>query len=132
MNRIKMFYAKNKLYILYLFIILVAFGLFFIVKNIYPIGNKTFVRHDLDVQYRQMYYEIRNRIHSGKQITYSFNNGIGIPLYKNIFNYMLNPTLLLYLIIPNDLIAIEIIMIINVILIGLSMIYYIKNLKEMI
>lgn len=127
MDRIKKFYAKNKLYILYLFIILVAFGLFFIVKNIYPIGNKTFVRHDLDMQYRQMYYEIGNRIHSGKQITYSFNNGIGIPLYKNIFNYMLNPTLLLYLIIPNDLIAIEIIIIINVILIGLSMIYYLKH-----
>ena len=127
MNKIKNIYKKYNLYILYLLIILVIFTSYFICKNVYPFGNNNLLISDMVAQYQQYYYEIYDRLYSGREIVYSFNDGLGMPMYKNILNYMTNPTLLLYLIIPDHIIAIQLVIILNVILIGFSLIYYLKH-----
>lgn len=126
MNKIKNIYKKYNLYILYLLIILVIFTSFFICKKIYPFGDVSLLKTDMISQYQMIYYEMYDRLYSGRQLVYSFNEGIGMPIYRNFLNYLSNPTMLLYFIIPNHILAIELIIILNILLIGYSSIYYLK------
>jgi uncharacterized membrane protein YfhO len=126
MNKIKNIYKKYNLYILYLLIILVIFTSFFICKKIYPFGDVSLLKTDMISQYQMIYYEVYDRLYSGRQLVYSFNEGIGMPIYRNFLNYLSNPTMLLYFVIPNHILAIELIIIFNILLIGYSSIYYLK------
>lgn len=60
-------------------------------KDITPFGKKSFLTVDFLHQYAPMLKEMFNRLISGKSFVYSFNMGLGLPFYRNFFNYLSSP-----------------------------------------
>lgn len=60
-------------------------------KKVTPFGNKSFLTVDFLHQYAPMLKELFKRVLTGKSLIYSFNMGLGLPFYRNFFNYLSSP-----------------------------------------
>lgn len=78
-------------YGLYLYILL---GSLFIITFIYiicevsPFGGNSLLTIDFFHQYGPMLGELYDRVKNSSNLLYSFNMGMGLPFFKNYFNYM--------------------------------------------
>lgn len=60
-------------------------------KKVTPFGDKSFLTIDFLHQYAPMLKELFKRVLSGKSLIYSFNMGLGLPFFRNFFNYLSSP-----------------------------------------
>ena len=127
MSRIKNIFNKYKIYFIYLFIIIFLLLCISLFGQLYPFGNNTLVKMDLSSQYYQYLTEIYNRVYNGNSLIYSFNAGIGLPLYRNFFNYLCSPFNLIYLLSNNHILSIHLIIYFKIIAIGFTMLFYLKK-----
>ena len=77
----------------------------YILQEVAPFGRNSMLTIDFFHQYGPMLAEFFDRIKSGENLIYSFNTGLGIPFFRNFFNYLSSPlNIIIFLFKRKDLI----------------------------
>mgnify|MGYP003571266533 CR=1 FL=1 len=63
----------------------------YILQNVAPFGENSLLTIDFFHQYGPMLGELFDRIWNKSTLIYSFNMGMGLPLFRNFFNYLSSP-----------------------------------------
>lgn len=87
----KKFIKKNYLYLLSFVISLTIISIIYILNDVSPFGSKSLLTIDFFHQYGPMLGEYYDRIRNGSNLIYSFNIGLGLPIFRNFLNYMSSP-----------------------------------------
>lgn len=88
MNIILKVYKKYN-YLLITFILsFLIIGVIYKLQKIAPLGNNSMLTVDFYHQYGPMLAELYDRIKNGGNLIYSFNTGLGLPFFRNFFNYL--------------------------------------------
>ncbi len=85
---------KNDSFKYYAIVILLStlvITLVYILKNISPFGENSLLTIDFYHQYGPMLGELYRRIYNHSSLIYSFNMGLGLPFFRNYFNYLSSP-----------------------------------------
>ena len=103
------FKKKFKKYWPYLFCAVVAMtviGIIYYLKDVTPFGDKSLLTIDFFHQYGPMLGELYDRVRGGGNLIYSFTMGMGIPFFRNFFNYLSSPfNILMFLFNHNGLLT---------------------------
>lgn len=103
------FKKKFKKYWPYLFCTVVAMtviGIIYYLKGVTPFGDKSLLTIDFFHQYGPMLGELYDRVRGGGNLIYSFTMGMGIPFFRNFFNYLSSPfNILMFLFNHNGLLT---------------------------
>ena len=83
--------ANSKLYVITFILSLFVISLLYIFNNVTPFGDKSLLCVDFYHQYGPMLGELYDRLHEGSNLLYSFNIGLGLPFFRNFFNYLSSP-----------------------------------------
>lgn len=84
----KNLYNKYK-YILFTLIGAISIiTIIYYLNNITPLGNNSLLAVDFYHQYGPMLGELYDRVKNGSNLIYSFNMGMGLPFFRNYFNYL--------------------------------------------
>ena len=85
---------------------LVAISIIFYLQEVSPFGKNSLLTVDFFHQYGPMMGELFDRIKNGSTLLYSFNMGLGLPFFRNFFNYLSSPfNILLFLFSKRDLLT---------------------------
>ena len=108
---------------------LVVIGLIYMLQKVSPFGNHSLLTIDFYHQYGPMMAELYNRVLNGSNLIYSFNMGMGLPFFRNFFNYLSSPfNIVLFLFKHKDLLtAYSIIIGLKAVLSAGTMSYYLNN-----
>lgn len=87
----KVFFTNNKIYILAFFIPFIMINVIFIFKGISPYGDNLLLFSDFFSQYGPMLDNFYNNAIYEGNLLYSFNYGLGQPIFKTFFNYLSSP-----------------------------------------
>ncbi len=101
-NIFKKLENKKGDYILCFILSLIVIASIFIIKEVTPFGINTLLDSDFFYQYDVMLAEIRDRVVSHSDLVYSFRSGLGLPLYRNFFNYLASPVNIIALFVKRD------------------------------
>lgn len=82
---------ENKYVCLTFVISIFIFLLVFSLKSITPIGNNTLLTVDFYHQYGPLLSELYDKVTNFEDLTYSFNSGLGLPFFRNFYNYLSSP-----------------------------------------
>ena len=96
----KNFIKKNGYYLLTFMIIFIILLIVFIKKEIAPFGDNCLLAIDFYHQYGPMLGEMHNRVYNGRNILYTFQQGLGLPIFGNFFNYLSSPFNILIFLFP--------------------------------
>ena len=121
---------KKYNYLFYTFLIsFIIVTVIYKLQDIAPLGKNSMLTVDFFHQYGPMLAEFFDRLHSGESLIYSFNLGLGIPFYRNFFNYMSSPlNIIIFLFNRNNLImSYSIIIGLRAALSATTMAYFLKN-----
>lgn len=121
---------KDYNYLFYTFILgFIVISIIYKLQEVAPLGRNSMLTIDFFHQYGPMLAEFFDRIHSGENLIFSFNLGLGIPFYRNFFNYMSSPlNILIFLFKRENLImSYSIIIGIRAILTATTMSYLLKH-----
>lgn len=101
----------------------------YILQDVAPFGRNSMLTVDFFHQYGPMLAELFDRIHSGESLIYSFNTGLGLPFFRNFFNYLSSPlNILIFLFKRKDLImSYSFIIGIRSIISAITMSYYLRK-----
>ena len=91
MKKIINYIKKNAYLLLSIFCPLIIICVIYKLNKVSPFGNNSLLKVDFYHQYGPMLVEFINRIKSGSNLIYSFNSGLGLPLFRNYFNYLSSP-----------------------------------------
>ena len=89
--KIRALFKKYWGYILAFVSSLVVISILFYLQGVAPFGGKSLLTIDFFHQYGPMLGELFDRIKSHSSLLYSFNMGMGLPFYRNFFNYLSSP-----------------------------------------
>ncbi len=121
---------KNYDYLIITFIIsMLAMITIYILKSVTPFGSGSLLTIDFYHQYGPMLGELYDRITGHLSLIYSFRMGLGLPIYRNFFNYLSSPLNLIMIFFKHkDLIAsFSIIIAIRTSLSAITMCYYLNK-----
>lgn len=127
MKKIKDFIINHKLYFIYSISIVLIYLILSFILSIYPLGSHTFIKFDFLYQYYPMMQELYNRIYEGKSLIYSFNDGLGMSIYRNILYYLSSPLYLVFLLVKDHILACHLIIFIKSFITGFTMLFYLKH-----
>ena len=83
---------KENDYLIYTFLIsIIVIGVIYKLQEVTPFGENSLLKIDFFHQYGPMLAELYDRIHSGENLIYTFNTGLGLPFFRNFFNYLSSP-----------------------------------------
>ena len=91
MNRLKLFIKIYNYWLLTILCSLIIVIGIFMLQGIAPFGDKSMLTIDFFHQYGPMLGELYDRIKNGSNLIYSFNMGMGLPFFRNFFNYLSSP-----------------------------------------
>ncbi|MBQ7433340.1 MAG: YfhO family protein [Lachnospiraceae bacterium] len=91
----------------------------FIQRQIYPFGDRSFLRTDLYHQYAPFHQMLRDALQTGKNLQYTWNVGLGTNMVSLFAYYLCSPCNLLLLFCPSNLV-IEFISYFAIVKIGLA------------
>ena len=69
----------------------VVISILFYLQGVTPFGDKSLLTIDFFHQYGPMLGELFDRVKSHLGLLYSFNMSMGLPFYRNFFNYLSSP-----------------------------------------
>jgi len=132
MDFIKKLYTKIKKYdflFITFFIGLIIIGIIYKLQNVAPLGKNSLLTVDFFHQYGPMLAELYDRITTGENLIYTFNTGLGLPFFRNFFNYLSSPINLLILLFKrkNIVMSYSIIIGLKGILSAITCSYYLKK-----
>ena len=85
-------FLKKYGYLIVVFILGVTIiSTIYILQDVAPFGRNSLLTIDFFHQYGPMLAELYDRIKKGTNIIYSFNTGLGLPYFRNFFNYLSSP-----------------------------------------
>lgn len=70
----------------------------YVLQDVAPFGGNSLLTIDFFHQYGPMLAELRDRLLNGSNLIYSFRMGMGLPFFRNFFNYLSSPFNILLLI----------------------------------
>ncbi len=111
------------------FLSLFAVGIIYKLQSVAPFGRNSLLTIDFFHQYGPMLAELYDRIKSGESLIYSFNLGLGIPFFRNFFNYLSSPLniIMFFFKRENLIMSYSIIIAIRCALTGTTMSYFLKK-----
>ena len=95
----KKFFKKYKDYFLLIGITFLLFIILFIIKGIYPFGNKSLILGDMAGQITAYYYYFHDCIRTASSFLVDFTSSNGVNFFGIISYYLLNPFSLLLLLV---------------------------------
>lgn len=112
-------------FLLPLFIMLVLF----VIKGIYPFGDRSFLSGDLYHQYMPFFSELLRKVRGGEGLSFSFHVGIGSNFLALFVYYLASPLHLFALLVPESHLIefIGYLIVIKVGLCGLTACIYLRN-----
>ena len=101
----------------------------YILQDVAPFGRNSLLTVDFFHQYGPMLAELFDRILDGENLIYSFNTGLGIPFFRNFFNYLSSPlNIIIFLFKRKDLImSYSLIIALRSILSAITCTYFLKK-----
>lgn len=99
----KNFLHKNLIYILSALIPILLMLIIFIVREIYPFGDESFLHIDMYHQYFPFLTEFYHKVKNGESLFYSFKTGIGSNFLALYVYYLASPFNWLSLLVPENL-----------------------------
>lgn len=84
-------FKENKRSIITFLIAFIIINIVFAINEITPYGMHTTLKVDYFHQYGPMLKEMWYRITHFKSLLYSYNMSMGLPIYRNFFNYLASP-----------------------------------------
>lgn len=87
----KKIFKENKRTIITFLIAFIIINIVFAINEITPYGVHTTLKVDYFHQYGPMLKEMWYRITHFKSLLYSYNMSMGLPIYRNFFNYLASP-----------------------------------------
>ena len=129
MKKLKNILSNNKFVAFTPIVAIIIFIVVFIIKSIIPIGKNTMLAVDFYHQYGPLLSELYDRIKSGSSLTYSFQTGLGLPFFRNFYNYLSSPfnVILLFFKRDNIVTAFSIIIALKIITASTTMAYTLKK-----
>lgn len=120
---------ENKYIFVTLIIAIFLFLIIYSIKSVIPIGDNTMLTIDFYHQYGPLLSELYDKIKAGDNLIYSFNTGLGLPFFRNFFNYLSSPFNIIMLLFPRDNIvtAFSIIIALKIIIASCIMSYFLKK-----
>lgn len=128
-NKIHDWFCKNKIYVYTFLISLITISIIFKIENITPLGDMSLLCTDFFHQYGPMMGELHDRVLGGKSLIYSFTMGLGLPFFRNFFNYLSSPfNILLFLFKKENLVTIfSLIIGLKVVCSSVTMVYFLSK-----
>ena len=107
----------------------IIIGVIYKLQEISPLGRNSMLTIDFFHQYGPMLSELYDRIKQGENLLYTFNTGLGLPFFRNYFNYLSSPLNIIILLFKrkNILMSYSLIIGIKAILSSITMTYYLKT-----
>ena len=129
MEKLKNIIKNNKFVLLTPIVATILFIIIFIIKSIIPIGKNTLLAVDFYHQYGPLLSEFYDRVKSGASLIYSYQTGMGLPYFRNFFNYLSSPfNVLLFLFRRDDIVtAFSFIISLKIITASTTMAYALKK-----
>ena len=85
-------FLKKYIYLIAVFILGISIiSTIYILQKVAPFGKNSLLTIDFFHHYGPMLAELYDRIKKGANIIYSFNTGLGLPYFRNFFNYLSSP-----------------------------------------
>ncbi len=122
-------FSKKLPLILSFVIPVVIMLIIYYIRDIYPFGDRVFLRIDMYHQYAPFTYEFLNKLKHGQSLLYTWNIGIGTNFVALFAYYLASPYNWLLLIIPKSMVL-EFMgygIILKIGLCGLAFAYYLKK-----
>ena len=125
----KNFFQKNMIYILSTIIPLILMLIIFIVREIYPFGDESFLHIDMYHQYFPFLTEFYHKVKDGESLFYSFRTGIGSNFLALFIYYLAGPFNWLSLLCPEDLLIefMTYFVVLKIAACGFTFSYYLKK-----
>ncbi|MBQ3021547.1 MAG: YfhO family protein [Bacilli bacterium] len=129
MKKVINFIKKYNYVILTFILAFLIIGIIYKLQDVAPLGRNSMLTVDFFHQYGPMLAELFDRIQSKESLLFSFNIGLGIPFFRNFFNYLSSPINLLMLLFNrnNVVMSYSIIIALKAILSALTCSYYLKK-----
>lgn len=89
--KVKTFFKRYYGYIITFCVSIILIGILFYLQGVTPFGGKSLLTIDFFHQYGPMLGELFDRVKSHSGFIYSFNMSMGLPFYRNFFNYLSSP-----------------------------------------
>lgn len=126
----KRFFKKYKDYFLLIGITFLLFIILFIIKGIYPFGNKSLIMGDMAGQITAYYYYLHDSLRSTSSFLVDFTSSNGVNFFGIIAYYLLNPFSLLVLLVERDTIHLflSVVIALKILVCNISCFYMIKKL----
>ncbi len=101
----------------------------FIVRGIYPFGDRSFLYSDMYHQYMPFFSEFLNKIKAGEGLAYSYNVGIGSNFLALYVYYLASPVHWLAFLVPEAFLMefMSYLVVLKIGLCGLTFFLYLKN-----
>ncbi len=127
--KLKDWFCRNALYVYTFLASLLTICTIFYIKKVAPFGDMSLLCTDFYHQYGPMLGELHDRVLHGQNLLYSFTMGLGLPLFRNFFNYLSSPFhLLLFLFRRENLVTLFSIVIgLKVVASSVAMVYYLSK-----
>lgn len=105
MKNAKKFIKKNYILLTTILCAILVISGVYCLQEVAPFGKKSLLTIDFFHQYGPMLGELVDRIRNGQNLIYSFYMGMGLPFFRNFFNYLSSPfNIILFLFNHSDLI----------------------------
>lgn len=91
LNKVLKLIKSGKIYLITFTVAVVIISLLYVLNDVTPFGSKSLLCVDFFHQYGPMMAELYDRVYNGSSLIYSFNMGLGLPFFRNFFNYLSSP-----------------------------------------
>lgn len=128
-NKIKKNFKNNKYVWLTLVISTFLFLIIYALKSIIPLGKNTLLTVDFYHQYGPLLAEFYDKVTACDNLIYSFNTGLGLPFFRNFYNYLSSPfNIIMFLFNRENIVtAFSIIIALKIITASCIMTYFLKK-----
>lgn len=105
----------------------------FVIRGIYPFGDRSFLFADLYHQYMPFFSELLHKVRGGETLNFSFHVGIGSNFLALFVYYLASPFHILSLLVPESLLVefISYLIVCKIGLAGLTFYIYLQNHRRM-
>lgn len=105
----------------------------FVIRGIYPFGDRSFLFADLYHQYMPFFSELLHKVRGGESLNFSFHVGIGSNFLALFVYYLASPFHILSLLVPESLLVefISYLIVCKVGLAGLTFYIYLQNHRSL-
>ena len=91
---------KKKMYLFAFLIPTVIMLVLFVIRGIYPFGDRSFLFADMYHQYMPFFSELLHKVRGGESLNFSFNVGIGSNFLALFVYYLASPLHIFSLLVP--------------------------------